>query len=109
MRCLPKVQAHVSLNCPGFFTDEASLTGATFASVLALAKPQAKATRVKVTSVEDYTMPFSLDEVLATENFLAYQWKDEPLPPSHGFPLRAVFPLKSGANWVKWVTQIELS
>lgn len=52
---------------------------------------------------------YGLDEVLAPGNFLAYQWKEEPLPPSHGFPLRAVFPLKSGANWVKWVTQIELS
>jgi DMSO/TMAO reductase YedYZ molybdopterin-dependent catalytic subunit len=50
-----------------------------------------------------------VDEVLAPGNFLAYQWKDEPLPASHGFPLRGVFPLKAGSNWVKWVTQVELS
>jgi DMSO/TMAO reductase YedYZ molybdopterin-dependent catalytic subunit len=109
IRCLPKTQAHTSLTCPGFFTDEANLAGFTFADLFALARPQAKATRVKLTSVEGYDMRFSLDEVLAPGSFLAYQWKEEPLPPSHGFPLRAVFPLKSGANWVKWVTQIELS
>ncbi len=109
VRCLPTVRARVSLTCPGFFTDEASLAGATFASVLALARPQAKAARVTVTSVEGYAIAFSLDEVQAPENFLAHQWKEEPLPPSHGFPLRAVFPAKSGGTWVKWVTQLELS
>ncbi|MCX6033106.1 MAG: molybdopterin-dependent oxidoreductase [Chloroflexi bacterium] len=109
VRCLPKVQAHVSLNCPGYFTDEVSLSGATFASVLALARPQAKAVRVTITSVEGRTTPFALEEVQAPENFLAYQWKEEPLPPSHGFPLRAVFPAKAGTVWVKWVTQLELS
>ncbi len=109
VRCLPKVQAHVSLTCPGFFTDEVSLAGTTFASVLALARPQAKATRITMTSVEGHTGIFALDEVQAPENFLAYQWKEEPLPPSHGFPLRAVFPAKLGGDWVKWVTQLEVS
>jgi len=109
MRCLPKVQARVSLTCPGFFTDVADLAGATFADLLALAQPRSQASRIRLTSVEGYTMPFSLDDVLAQDNFLAYQWKDEPLPPSHGFPLRAVFPRQSGGNWVKWVTQIEVS
>jgi DMSO/TMAO reductase YedYZ molybdopterin-dependent catalytic subunit len=109
LRCLPKIQAHTSLTCPGFFTDAASLAGFTFASLFALAKPLTKAGRVKLTSVEGYSMTFTVDEVLAPGNFLAYQWKDEPLPASHGFPLRGVFPLKAGSNWVKWVTQVELS
>jgi DMSO/TMAO reductase YedYZ molybdopterin-dependent catalytic subunit len=109
IRCLPKTQAHTWLTCPGFFTDEADLAGFTFADLFAVARPQAQATRVRLASVEGYTVLFGLDEVLASGNFLAYQWKEEPLPASHGFPLRGVFPLKSGANWVKWVTQIELS
>jgi DMSO/TMAO reductase YedYZ molybdopterin-dependent catalytic subunit len=109
LRCLPITQAHTWLTCPGFFTDEADLAGFTFAELFAIARPQAQTTRVRLTSVEGYTVLFGLDEVLAPGVFLAHRWKDEPLPPSHGFPLRAVFPLKSGANWVKWVTQIELS
>jgi len=109
LRCLPITQAHTWLTCPGFFTDEADLAGFTFAELFAIARPQAQATRVRLTSVEGYTVLFGLDEVLVPGVFLAHRWKDEPLPPSHGFPLRAVFPRKSGANWVKWVMQIELS
>lgn len=109
LRCLPMTQAHTWLTCPGFFTDEADLAGFTFAELFAIARPQAQASRVRLTSVEGYSVLFALAEVLAPGVFLAHQWEREPLPPSHGFPLRGVFPLKSGANWVKWVTQIEVS
>jgi DMSO/TMAO reductase YedYZ molybdopterin-dependent catalytic subunit len=109
VRCLPKVEAHVRLECPGFFADEVNLAGVTFASVIALAGPQPLARNVRVASVEDYSMVFALDEVQAAGNFLAYQWEDQLLPASHGFPLRGVMPTRSGSNWVKWVRQLELS
>jgi DMSO/TMAO reductase YedYZ molybdopterin-dependent catalytic subunit len=109
VRCLPMVQAHVRLDCPGFFADEANLAGCTLASVLALAGPQPNATRVHLTSVENYSMSFALDEAQTAENFLAYGWEDQLLPASHGFPLRAVMPARAGSSWVKWVERIELS
>ncbi len=109
LRCLPKIAAHVRLECPGFFADEANLAGATFASVIALAGPQPGAKRVRVASVEDYSMSFALDDIQAEKNFLAYQWEDQLLPASHGFPLRAVMPGKPGNYWVKWVGKLELS
>jgi DMSO/TMAO reductase YedYZ molybdopterin-dependent catalytic subunit len=109
VRCLPKVEAHVRLECPGFFADEVDLAGVTFASVIALAGPQPGAKSARVVSVEDYSMGFTLDEIRAADNFLAYQWEDQPLPASHGFPLRGVIPARAGSNWVKWVRQLELS
>jgi DMSO/TMAO reductase YedYZ molybdopterin-dependent catalytic subunit len=54
-------------------------------------------------------MGFTLDEMQAEDNFLAYQWGDQPLPTSHGFPLRGVMPTRGGSNWVKWVRRLELS
>ena len=109
VRCLPKVEAHVRLECPGFFADEVNLAGVTFASVIALARPQPGAKSVRVASVEDYSMGFTLDEIQAEDNFLAYQWDAQPLPASHGFPLRGVMPARAGSNWVKWVSRLELS
>ena len=109
VRCLPKVEAHVRLECPGFFADDLNLAGVTFASVIALAGPQPGAKSVRVVSVEDYSMGFTLDEIQAADNFLAYQWEDQPLPASHGFPLRGVMPARAGSNWVKWVSRLELS
>ena len=44
-----------------------------------------------LTSVNGYSHHFSLAEAQAEQNFLAYDWgsRGEPLPASHGFPLRA--------------------
>ncbi len=109
LRCLPKVGARVTLDCPGFFVDESNLAGTTLATVIALAGPQQHAALVTLTSIEGYEHPFSLADAQAEGNFLAYEWEGEPLPASHGFPLRAVFPGKAGSAWVKWVTEIKLS
>ena len=54
-------------------------------------------------------MSFALDEIQAEDNFLAYQWEDQPLPASHCFPLQGVMPVRAGSNWVKWVSRLELS
>jgi Oxidoreductase molybdopterin binding domain len=109
LRCLPKVQAQVRLECPGFFVDTTTLAGPTLASVIALAGPRPEVARVTLTSVNGYSTQFSLAEAQAEENFLAYQWREEPLPPSHGFPLRAALPSKPGSAWVKWLEEIQLS
>jgi DMSO/TMAO reductase YedYZ molybdopterin-dependent catalytic subunit len=109
VRCLPKVAAHVRLECPGFFADDLNLAGVTFASVIALAGPQSGAKSIRVISVEDYSMGFTLDEIQVEDNFLAYQWEGQLLPASHGFPLRGVMPTRAGSSWVKWVRQLELS
>jgi DMSO/TMAO reductase YedYZ molybdopterin-dependent catalytic subunit len=109
VRCLPRIAALVTLTCPGFFSDEANLAGVTFARLIELARPQAEASLVTMTSVEGYSASLTLHEAQVPENFLAYQWEGQPLPRSHGFPVRAVIPVKSGSNWVKWVVRIELS
>ncbi|KAM4055996.1 oxidoreductase molybdopterin binding domain-containing protein [Hirsutella rhossiliensis] len=40
---------------------------------------------------------------------LAYSMNDTPLPPDHGFPLRAIVPGHVAARSVKWLSQITLS
>ena len=103
VRCLPKMEARVTLQCPGFFSDESTLAGPLLSTLMNLAGPQAGATTLRLSSAQSYSQDFRPDDVQAPQNFLAYEWEGQPLPRSHGFPLRGVFPGHPGSNWVKWV------
>ena len=49
-----------------------------------------------------------LAKALAPETLLAYELDGEPLPPLHGFPLRALVPGYLGARSVKWLREINV-
>lgn len=56
-----------------------------------------------------YARSIPLAKALKKDVILAYQMNGEPLPPSHGFPLRAIVPGWYGMASVKWVTRISVS
>jgi sulfite oxidase len=51
------------------------------------------------------TVPFK--KALDPDTLLAFEMNGEPLPVSHGFPLRLVVPGWAGDSWSKWVTNIQ--
>ncbi|NPV87778.1 MAG: molybdopterin-dependent oxidoreductase [Anaerolineae bacterium] len=108
LRCMPKVSASPPLVCPGFFTDVAQWSGAPLAPILQRAGIAADAQRITLISADGYQASVPLNQALAAENFLAYEWEGEPLPILHGFPLRAVFPALDGNKWVKWLVEIRV-
>jgi DMSO/TMAO reductase YedYZ molybdopterin-dependent catalytic subunit len=109
LRCLSKIEARTILECPGFFTDEATWAGAPIREVLALAGVQEGATNIKLVSADGYSRVIPISEKLSETAFLAYEWEGEPLPILHGFPIRVVFPGISGGYWVKWLVALEVS
>jgi DMSO/TMAO reductase YedYZ molybdopterin-dependent catalytic subunit len=108
VRSLPKMTATPKLTCPGVFQDITTWSGVPISAVLEMAEVQPEATKIKMTSADGYWVYLALEEARLPENFLAYEWMDEPLPVLHGFPLRAVIPDRYGSYWVKWLVEIQV-
>lgn len=108
LRLLPKVTATPTLVCQGFFVDVTTWSGVPLRTILEMAGVQPDAERITMRGADKYSFSLELEEALAPENFLAYEWTDQPVPVLHGFPLRAVIPDKNGNAWVKWLLEIEV-
>jgi sulfane dehydrogenase subunit SoxC len=52
--------------------------------------------------------PMSLAKAFEDDTLLAYAFNGEPVPPDHGFPVRAIVPGWVGINNIKWVGRIEV-
>jgi sulfite oxidase len=91
--------------------------GISLGEVLRAARPQPGAAWVEFIGGDEVTrgdqrfgfggsIPFS--KALSQEVLLAFELNGAPLPPEHGYPLRAVVPGYFGARSVKWLTEIVL-
>jgi sulfane dehydrogenase subunit SoxC len=52
--------------------------------------------------------PISLAKAFEDDTLLAYAFNGDPVPPDHGFPVRAIVPGWVGINNIKWVGRIEV-
>jgi DMSO/TMAO reductase YedYZ molybdopterin-dependent catalytic subunit len=57
---------------------------------------------------QQYERSLPLDDALRPEVLLAWAMNGRPLPPQHGFPLRAIVPGWYGMTHVKWLERITL-
>ncbi len=108
LRCMPKMTATPNLTCKGVFEDVTSWSSVPFKYVLGLAGVQEGAKDITMTGADQFQAYSSLEDGLQEYNYLAYQWKDEPLPILHCFPVRAVMATTFGYAWVKWLVQIQV-
>ena len=56
-----------------------------------------------------YARSIPLEKAMEPSTLLAYEMNGEPLPPEHGFPVRAAVSGWYGMDWVKWLTRVEVS
>ena len=109
LRCMPKIRTtDAPLICPGYFEDGATWAGASLEYVLNLAGLQADAGTISLVGDDDYSASVTLLQARSGNNYLAYEWHDQPLPILHGFPVRTVFPALPGNKWVKWLVEIKV-
>jgi|GEM_PF-60214 len=93
-------------------------SGFRLADLVALAGPRAAARHVRFTGLDEverhgerfgFGGSIPLAKALAPEVLLADRMNGEPLPPTHGAPLRVVVPGWIGARSVKWLSHVELA
>ena len=63
---------------------------------------------VPIGTMPDFQRAIPLDKALHADTMLAFEMNGQPLPASHGFPLRVIAPGWAGDSWVKWLTNIEV-
>src|SRR5688572_16638528 len=92
----------------------AEWTGVPLGAVLDLAKVRRETPRdilnVLVEGLDSVKVnrPISLTKAFEDDTLLAYAFNGEPVPPDHGFPVRAIVPGWVGINSIKWVGRIEV-
>src|SRR5436305_1662735 len=95
-------------------TGVAEWTGVPLGAVLELARVRRDTPRdilnVLVEGLDSVKVnrPMSLAKALEDDTLLAYAMNGEPVPPDHGFPVRAIVPGWVGISNVKWVGRIEV-
>ena len=89
----------------------AEWTGPSLADVLALAGVRDDAVDVNVIGLDDgaWERPMPVEKALDPATMLALTMNGAPLPPDHGFPVRAVVPGWVGSSSVKWVGRVEVA
>lgn len=89
----------------------ASWTGISLASVLERAGVRSDATTVNLVGLDQgaFERPMPIEKALDRDTLLAYSMNGEPLPPDHGFPIRAVVPGWAGGSNIKWIGRIVVS
>ncbi len=96
-----------TIDCTGGWYSTQRWEGVPLADILSRARPIRPARSVVVRSVTGYYRRFSMEA--AAGFLLATHVTGERLSHGHGFPLRLAAPGRRGFEWVKWVTEIEVS
>lgn len=133
LRAMPAATATVTLECAGngraFFTPPvagiqwtkgavgtARWTGARLADVLARVGARSAARFVHMQGADRPlgTMPpfvrqLPLGKAVHPDTLIAYEMNGQPIPPVHGFPLRAIVPGWEGAYSMKWLSRLRVS
>lgn len=87
----------------------AEWTGVPLATVLNEAGVGDGAFKVKFESVDGYSTAIPVDRAMMPEPHIVWAMNGEPLPESHGAPVRMVIPGLYGMKGPKWLTKITLT
>jgi len=59
-------------------------------------------------TMPDFVRQLPIEKAMHPDTLIAYEMNGAPVPPMHGFPLRAVVPGWEGAYWMKWLSSLRV-
>jgi DMSO/TMAO reductase YedYZ molybdopterin-dependent catalytic subunit len=104
----PSVTQKAEIICPDTEDEWDSWTGVPVATLLNAAGLLPDSTEIVFTGNDGYYVQLPLKTVLSGGVFLAYQMNGQQLTPDRGYPLRLVVTGDVGADWLRWVTNIQV-
>jgi MFS family permease len=107
LTAIGEVEREEALDCTSGWALRTAWRGVPLDAVLALAEPSLGARHVRVQSMTGWYALLPLQE--ARRALLATGVAGRPLPEANGAPCRLVAPDRRGLEWVKWVSQLEVS
>jgi DMSO/TMAO reductase YedYZ molybdopterin-dependent catalytic subunit len=108
---MPVEHRYVTLRCVGEGLngrkmDTAVWTGTPIKPLLDAADPEGECGCVMLRAEDDYFVQFPVEAL--EDGLLAWEMNGQPLPESHGHPVRVLVPGHWGETNVKWLSEIEL-
>ena len=104
----PTVTQNLAIICPDTEDEWDDWTGVPVATLLKEAGLTPEASEVVFTGVDGYYLELPVEFVLQNGIFLAYEMNGQTLPRDRGYPVRLVVSGSVGADWMRWVTKIEV-
>ena len=113
VRQFPAAESMNTLMCISYelgdeLISNARWVGTSLINILDAAGVEDGATHLMFTGADDYTESHSLNYVQDPRVRAVWEMNGEPLPDSHGFPLRLLAPGRYGIKNPKWITRITL-
>jgi DMSO/TMAO reductase YedYZ molybdopterin-dependent catalytic subunit len=81
--------------------------GVRLRDVLALARPTPASDHLLISGVDEYFTSVPLDLAMDERSMLAFSVGGQPLPHTHGYPIRVLLPGVYGQKQPKWVVALE--
>jgi DMSO/TMAO reductase YedYZ molybdopterin-dependent catalytic subunit len=109
IRAMPAVDVFCDMHCVTHWSRlDNTFTGVPTRTIIERAKPTARARFVMCHGENGFTTNLPLEQFIAEDCILAYQWEGSDLTPEHGWPLRGIVPRLYLWKSAKWIRGIEL-
>ena len=111
LRARPSTREAITLECisnpiGGDLTSTCTYTGVPLKDLLNEAGLQGSAQEIYIESADGFYESVPMSDAMDERTLLVYEMNDQPLPFSHGYPLRIYIPNHFGMKQPKWITKM---